>query len=113
MKELTSKTIQIIQKSLHVAEQVLTGGTVSMYPLATIAEIRDAMGALDHINTVSTEDDARKVADMLQCFSAISFTVRKGWANPAAIPSKMYDYTLDEYQAAVQRLGIPVGGENQ
>lgn len=113
MKELTTKTIQIIQKSLHVAEQVLTGGVVSKNLLATNAEVRDVKDALDRIETPSTEDDVHKVTDMLDCYSAISFTIPKGWANPAAIPPKMYDYTLDEYRDAVQRLGIPVGGENQ
>ena len=113
MKELTSKSTQIIQQSLHVAEQVLTGGAVSMNSFVTNAGVCDVIDELHRIKTASTADDADKVIEMVRCFGVICFTILKGYANPASIPSTMYDYTLDEYQAAVQHLGIPVGGENQ
>lgn len=113
MKELTSKTVRIIQQSLHTAEQVLTGGVVSKNSFVTNAEARDAMDALDHIKTASTADDVTKVIEMVRCFGAICFAIRMGVVNPKSVPSRVYDYTLDEYQAAVQRLGIPVGGEDQ
>ena len=112
MKELTTKTTQIIQTSLHVAEQVLSGGEVPPLHI-TSSEVRDVVDDIDRIKTASTADAVDSVIEMVLSSESVCLMVRKGWLAPESVPSGMYDYSLDEYQAAVQRLGIPVGGENQ
>lgn len=113
MKELTSKTVQIIQKSLHVAEQVLTVGAVPKRAFITSGDAVDTCNELDSIRTAETADAASKVTEMVMNLNLISFIVRRRYLRPASVISKMYVYKLDEYRDAVQRLGIPVGGENQ
>lgn len=113
MKELTSKTIQIIQKSLHVAEQVLTGGAVSKRALITSGEARDTLNELDRIKTAGTADAVAKVTEMVMDLNLVSFMVRKRGLNLASVTSELYVYKLDEYHTAVRNLGLPVGGENQ
>ena len=112
MKEISNKTVRVIQDALHVAEQVLTAGAVQKLFRVTNAEVRDAIDELKRTAT-SNAHDVHKVAEMLQCAGTIYFLARKGYVDTDRVSARVYDYTLDEYQAAVQRLGLPVGGENQ
>lgn len=113
MKELTTKTIRIIQQSLRTAEQVLTVGAVSKRAHITSGDARDTCDELDSIGTAETADAVSKVIEMVLDLNLISFMVRRRCLRPASVTSKIYVYKLDEYRDAVQRLGIPVGGENQ
>ena len=113
MKKLSTGTVQVIRDSLHVAEQVLTN-----------AGARDAIdelqplkmsNAIDELQPIKTSDahGVHKVIEMIQCARAICFLVDRGYIDTDTICPRVYDFTLDEYREAVQRLGIPVGGENQ
>lgn len=113
MKELTTGAVRVIRDSLHVAEQVLTTAAVSPLPRINNREACDAIDELNRTKTPSNVHDANKVIEMIRCAGAIYFTVRRRYVNANSIPSNVYDYKLDEYQAAVRGLGISVGGENQ
>lgn len=111
MEELTTGTVRVIRKAWHAAKQFHAG---SFPPRQfTSDEMSDAVNELKKGTTPSNEYDANIVIDMLLSAESIYCTLRAWYSDTDWRPSMTYDYTLDEYREAVQRLGIPVGGENQ
>ena len=112
MKELSTRTVEVLRDAFQVAEKVLTAGAVQKLFRVTNAEVRDAIDELKRTAT-SNAHDVHKVAEMLRCAGTIYFLVRKGYVDTDTVSARVYDFTLDDYREALQRLAIPVGGENQ
>ena len=112
MKELSNGTVEVLRDALHVLEQSRTG-TVRRRPHFTRSEVYDAIDELDRTKTSSNVHDVSKVIDTMICARSIYVVATEWYVDTDTIRSMVDDCSLDEYRAAVQRLGIPVGGENQ
>lgn len=112
MKELSTKTVEVLRDALHVMEQARTGA-VRKRAHFTRSEVYDAIDELDHTKTSLNVHDVSKVIDTTICARSIYVVATEWYADTDTIRSMVDERSLVEYRAAVQRLGIPVGGENQ